>query len=318
MPYGQAISQVLGLIGGGVAGGLGAGTQNDLVDQKLAAYGNLTPVPDYQKLFMQGWTAQNQMTPEQVYQDFKLRSMYAPAEQEQALNLYKQYAPQYNQANMAMLGKIDPQYLTGYKNLGADVTRDLGYGSHLTPEQLQLDNANINAAQAARGNVRGNANVSAAGLYDANAQDQMYQQRLGNMANFLRQGGPESKFSELGGNAGQAALQQGTGGLTQPGTEYYQIPQNFGQSYVNNSSLGFQQSEQEALQQAQAAYGPGVHVNPWIASLTAGFGALAGGGGKGLTGGGGGGGMPSGGGGGQGSMWSGVGGLGDQASPAYL
>src|SRR5258708_2255316 len=128
MPYGQVASQVLGLVGAGVAGGLNAGSQNDLRDQQLAAYAGLSGAPDFQSLWNQGFTLQNQVTPNQAYQDFKLRSLYAPAEQKQAFDLYNQYAPEYNATNMRMLAKVDPEYLTGYKHLGSDLTRDLSYG----------------------------------------------------------------------------------------------------------------------------------------------------------------------------------------------
>ena len=67
--------------------------------------GALPNAPDYQHLFNQGWNAQNAMTPDQVYQDFKLKSMYAPEEQQQAFNLYQQYAPQYAAQNLKTLNK---------------------------------------------------------------------------------------------------------------------------------------------------------------------------------------------------------------------
>lgn len=323
-------SQYTKVIGAGIQGGLQAGFQNDEHNAQLAAYSNLPAAPNYQNLWQQGFNAQNGMTPAQVYSDFKLRSQYAPEEQQQALNLYQQYAPQYNATNMAMLKKTDPQYLSGYKQLGSAVSGDLASGSQLTPQQLQLDNANIAGAQASRGNVLGSANVSAQGLYDANAQNAMYQQRLGNMSNFLQQGGPESKFGQLGGGQGQAALGQGMQGLTQPGTEYYQIPQNLGNTYMQAGQMQWQGNEQNALAKASAAYSAVPQQNPWLASLSAASGAFAGNsGGGGSSGGGSGGSSMMGmfGGGGQNGFSSqqgqsgynfgnDTGGLGDQASPS--
>lgn len=272
--YGKIISG----IGGGIAGGLNAGTQNDVRAQELAAYSSLPNAPDLAALYNQGYAQQNAQTPDQVYQDFKLRSQYAPAEQQQALNLYSQYAPQYAQQNLATLNKVDPQYVAGYKQLGGDVSSDLSYGSQLTPQQLQLDNANIAGAEASRGNILGNDAVSAQGLYDANAQNAMYQQRLGNESSFLQQGGPESRFGEIGGNASNAALNTGMQGLTNPGTEYYQIPQNLGQTFAGYGQQEFSDTDQNAMAQANAAYNAVPQVNPWIASLagaSAGFSGAA-------------------------------------------
>lgn len=276
MGYGKIASQLISGIGGAVAGGLNAGTQTDQRNAILAAYGALPSPPNLQNQFQQGWNAQNAMTPAQVYSDYKLRSMYAPEEQKQAFNLYSQYAPQYAQENLALLKKVDPQYLNGYRQLGADLSNDLSAGSSLTPQQLQLANSYVDSSQAARGNVLGNANVAGNALYDAQQGQALYQQRIGNMEGYLQNGGPESKFGALGGNQALQSLGQGMQNLTNPGMEYYQLPQNWGQEYASLGQEQYQDDYQRSLQQAQATASAPPSVNPWIASLSAGFGALAG------------------------------------------
>lgn len=276
MGYGKVASQLISGVGGAVAGGLNAGTQNDIRAQQLGAYANLPAAPNYLNLFTQGNAAQAAMTPGMVQADNALRQQIAPGQQQAALHLYQQYMPQYNAANLAELKKVDPQYMQGYQQMGAALSSDLAAGSSLTPAQLSLANSYVNAGQAERGNVLGNANVAGNALYDANAGNALYQQRLGNMSSYLSSGGPESRFSAIGGNAAAGALSQGVSGLTNPGMEYYQIPQNQGNTYMQAGQTGWQEQDQNAMAQAQAAYSAVPEVNPWIASLSAGFGALAG------------------------------------------
>jgi hypothetical protein len=267
----------IGAIGAGVAGAVNASSSDAERQAQLAAYAHLPAPPNYQHLFDAGWNAQNAETPNQVYQDFKLRSQYAPAEQKQALQLFQQYGPQYDAENLRLLQQVDPQFLAGYRQLGSDLSSDLALGSQLTPQQLALDNADIAGNQAARGNVLGNAPVAAASLFDANAQQAMYQQRLQNLQSYLAGPNPQGQFAALGAGAGQAALTQGTAALTNPQMQYYQLPQNWGPQYVQNASLRWTQQNQDALAQAQAAYSAVPQVNPWLASMAAGSGALAGG-----------------------------------------
>lgn len=276
MGYGKIASQLISGIGGAVAGGLNAGTQTDQRNAILGAYGALPTAPNLQNLFNQGWNAQNAETPGQVYSDYKLRSQYAPAEQQQAYNLYNQYAPQYAQTNLGLLNKVDPQYLSGYRQLGSDLSNDLASGSQMNPQQLGLANSYVDSAQAARGNVLGNANVAGNALYDAQQGNALYQQRIGNVEGYLQNGGPESKFGELGGNLGEAALGQGMQALTNPGMEYYQAPQNWGQEYAGLGQQQYQDAFQRESAIANATATAPPSVNPWIASLSAGFGALAG------------------------------------------
>src|SRR6266487_959810 len=105
-------------------------------------------------------------------------------------------------------GGIDPRQIAAYKALGQSVTGQLGRGTQLDPaftRQLQQD---IRAGQAARGNVLGNAPISAEALYQGQRAQQLYQQRVGNVQNYLGLQAPEA-----------AALQGAYGfyGLPTPG-----------------------------------------------------------------------------------------------------
>jgi hypothetical protein len=326
MGYGMAVKA----IGAGVSAGINANTQNDLRAQQLAAYMGLAPAPDYQKLFQQGWGAQNAAVNGQAWQDIALRNVIAPNQQQQAFNLYSQYAPQYAQANLKTLKQVDPQYMQLYGELSNAVSNDLSKGTQLTPQQLAQANAYIGGAQAARGNVLGNAPVAAQALYDSQLGQQLYQQRIANAENLMNSGGPESRFGEIGGNVGQMSLGSGMQALTNPATEYYQMPEGWAQQYANMGALAWNQNHENQIAQAQAQYNAVPQVNPWLASMAAGSAALAGGMGGGSSS------PPSSNGanqwmqllgannvmnqgneGGQGAQWADYGGLGDEASPAF-
>ncbi len=264
------------LIGGGIAGGLNASAQNDERAAQLAAYANLPAPPNYNTAFQQGLSLQNQAAPQQLAADYALRKQYIPRELSQSLTAYGKDDPWLQSLNLQTLHSVDPQYLQLYRQLSNNASNDLASGSQLTPDQLAQANAYIGGAQAARGNILGNSPVAANSLYDAQLGQQLYQQRIANAQTVMNSGGPESRFGQIGGNAGQAALSQGLNAFTSPGATYYQMPQNWGQQYVTNAYSHWQGADQNALAQANAAYHAAPQVNPWLASLSAASGAMAG------------------------------------------
>lgn len=293
MGYGALASKLISGVGGAVAGGLNAGAQNNLHDAQIQAFANLPAAPDLLKQFLSGWTQQNQQTSGQAMNDLKLRLGMAPTEAKYSLDLLKQYGPQFAKANLASLKAFDPQFTSGYAQLGNTVSNELSQGRNLSPDQLSQANADIQAAQAGRGNVIGSSPVAAQSLFDAQTRNAMFQQRLGNMQSYLNGASPEARAGGMYG-IGAGALGQETQNISAPGNQYYQNPTSWGPEFASLAQTQWGDTEQNALAQAHAAYGavPG-NQNPWLASLASGFGALAGSGaGAGFTGAGGGGAGP--------------------------
>ena len=98
------------------------------------------------------------------------------------------------------------------------------------------------------------------------------------MMGYLQNGGPESHFANIGGNLGQGrASGQGMQNLTALGNRVLPaLPTNWGDEYAKLGQMQYQGDYQRSLAQAQAISSAPPHVNPWIASLSAGMGALGG------------------------------------------
>lgn len=268
MGYGQLASTVLKSAGGAIAGGLGAGQSNALRAQIMAAYGNLPTAPNLIGDYNQGVQAQLGQAPQSAAQNFSLASKYGPQGAQLGANIYDTMLPQLANANLRTLGNVDPQFLQTYKNLGSSVNNELAAGTSLTPQELSQDQGYIRGAEAARGNVLGNAPVSAEALYLGNAGQQLLQTRQGAAQTYLNGANPQSQFASLAG-AGTGALNASTTAATQP-WQYDQEPMNYGPAYAAAGQTQFQDADTNALEKAQAFAAAPVQSNPWIAALIGG------------------------------------------------
>jgi hypothetical protein len=298
-------------IAGGINGYLQGNQSNALRNQIIGAYSNLPQAPNLQNAFLNGYSAQLGEAVPAAQQNYALDQAYSPLQMGVAANEYSQYLPQFAGANLAALKEVDPQFLSGYKALGNSVSSNLAAGSSLTPDMQNQLTGDITGAQAARGNVLGNAPVSADALYLGQAGQQLLQQRQGAMESFLNGANPQSQFGALAGT-GASALAGGTSAATQP-WQYEQAPTNWGPQFENAAQTQWQDTDTNALARARAIASAPAAVNPWLSSLSGASGAIGGGGSSGGNGGSGGmgsllglfGGAASGGGGGGGASFSG-------------
>src|SRR5215471_18218995 len=82
-------------------------------------------------------------------------------------------------------GGLSPQQAAAYRALGAGTMAQYGLGTQQDPAALRQEQQSIRAAQSARGNVYGNAPISAEALYLGQRGQQLQQQRTANLQNFL-------------------------------------------------------------------------------------------------------------------------------------
>lgn len=216
----------------------------------------------------QGYRDQLKFAPLLAAGQLQTDQQIAPQEAQLLAQTYAEAAPQIANTNMSILGKIDPESINARKLYGADVTRDLGQETQLGPDlENQIQNQ-IRGAETARGNIQGNAPVSAEGAFKGQAALNLYQQRLGNVDAFLRAPTPEDHFGSLLG-AGAAPVAQLASSQIEPTSSLY------------SPELGLQLGQNDYssnLNQWSSMYNPGAGAggsNPWMGALS-GAGAGAG------------------------------------------
>ncbi len=253
-------------VGTAAAAGYSAYSQNQASKKMAGSMDNLPTAPNYQNDWDKGMLAQYKWAPWLAQQEYDLRQQYMPANAKLAADIYNKNLGTYAKANMRVLGKIDPQSIAGRNQLYGNVSNDLASGHNLTPSHLAEIQNDVRAAQTARGNYRGNAPISAEASVTGAQREQMYQQRVSNMMNFLRGPTPQDHFGKLAG-AGASALSVGAAGAAAPGWAFVEQPRGFANDYVRNSQLQFQGNtgREAAIGQAQAS--APAEVSPYAAAL---------------------------------------------------
>lgn len=201
--------------------------------------------------------------PLQAWQEYQLRSQYAPQYARLAGDMYATLAPRIASVNMKTLRKIDPESIDGRKALYSRVSADLARGHELDPAFASQVQQYIRGAQAARGNVLGNAPAAAEAIFEGEAAQRMYQQRLSNMGDFLRAPAPEDRFASLMG-AGGPLVTAATASAASP-TPFQFIDSNAGQA----GQAAATNAERTALDRwrFQAGLAGGGKSNPWMGAL---------------------------------------------------
>ncbi len=174
-----------------------------------------------------GYKAQLKYTPKLLRAEEAARAQYEPIDAQRAADIfastYQQSQPLVAKTNLATLKQIDPESIAARKQLYGRVTEDLGRGTALDPQFAAQVQQNIRGAQAARGNVLGDAPIAAEALFEGQAGQALYQQRLDNAQNFLRAPTPEDHFGALLGGAGAGgggSVGGGNGGNSNISTYY--------------------------------------------------------------------------------------------------
>jgi hypothetical protein len=256
-----------------VAGGISASQQNKQRKQQLAQAGSVPQGYDPEQAYEDGVKLDYKWAPLFAAQEEKLRAQYLPGRANQAAEIYKQMLPKIAGANMAALKAVDPEFVGARKKLYGNVTRDLDLGYALDPAYAAQVQEYIRGAQAARGNVLGAGPIGAEALYKGKAAVDMYQQRLGNVADFIRAPGPTDKFSGLVG-AGGPAIGAASSAPTAPGFQF--VDRNAGSDGVARAQQQYQNTFGAWRTGAAMTAEAGPAANPWMAALGGAVGSVGG------------------------------------------
>jgi hypothetical protein len=182
--------------------------------------------------------------------DFSRES--ADSNAQTALYIQRTYGADFIRQRLEELKLADPTGFALREQMGASVASELEQGSRLSPSMLAEVQQSTRAAQAARGNVMGDANVAVEGMESGNAGYRLFQQRLANASAFLSGTTPVAQFGQISGG------QQGAAGVNPMAIQQFgsTVNPNAGaqgsqfamQSYGQQSSNVFQDNQQNPWQ----------------------------------------------------------------------
>lgn len=207
--------------------------------------GNTPNPPDYGKLYQSGIDVYLKNLPNLIGSEQQYRHDLDPQRIQDQQNLQDQFGSNMYKQELDALNQLDPNYQATRELLRTNVTNDLSKGTSLTPEQERQFTNQFRGAQAARGNSLGNGAALAETYGKTQLGQQMYQQRLGNVGNFLAGATPEQQLLAV-----QGVSPDRTMSYVNPGAGAAGV--NFGsQNYQN--LLASQQLQQQN--------------NPWMQAL---------------------------------------------------
>ena len=192
------------------------------------------------------------------------------------LDVQKEFGEEFIKQRIKELELSDPQGTEIRRMLGEEAKKDLQAGYGLGDELRQEVTQAVRGAQAARGNIMGDANAAAEAFAVGDAAIRLRQQRLANAASFLSGITPVAQFGAISG------AQQGAAGFNPMG-----IQQGVGLN-PNSMQIGATFAQQSYQQQSQNAFNS-AKMNPWntvlgaaagaaTSAVTGGVGSLMGGG----------------------------------------
>src|ERR1041384_1139318 len=150
--------------------------------------------PDYAKLFKEGIDAYVANFPKVVDAEQQYRHDLDPQRIQDQQTLQSLFGPTQYKQQLEALNTLDPGYQSTREALRTNVTNDLALGTQLTPAQERLFETQFRGAQVARGNTLGTSAGLAETIGKANLGQQMYQERLGNVGNYLAGATPEQQL----------------------------------------------------------------------------------------------------------------------------
>jgi len=238
----------------------------DLKNAPKIAKANYKLQAQYQPLLLQQQIDMaKKSAPEFADIAFGIQSKYAPKYRElqdaedranafRELDIEKAYGPEWTKRSNQQLKDIDPKGVEGRNRLYRVMNEDLhgAGGYNLRPELVKELNEDIRGAQAARGNILGNAPIAAESLYTGKAREAMRQGRINNMMQLLSDS-PEVDFYHAYRNNQPMRSRAGAGMAQVP---MYQ-PMDVGAptQYVRQPQANFGAPKQR------------VKSNPWLSAL---------------------------------------------------
>lgn len=134
--------------------------------------------------------------------DIDIMRKTSDAQVENAVTLSKRYGTEAVAEQRRILEMADPGRFAANEELGQRLGSELALGSSLSADQARIAEQDIRSAQAARGNLYGNAASAAEVLAKFNVGQQLQQQRVANVQSYL--GLAPIQSGQIGASAPQA------------------------------------------------------------------------------------------------------------------
>jgi hypothetical protein len=154
---------------------------------------NAPAPPDYAKLFQSGLDVYLKNLPRLTDTETAYREGIDPLRIAEQQGLQDQFGPTQVRQQLDALKQFDPQSFAVRDELSKRVLGDLQSGYDLNPDYARQLEQSVRGAQAARGNIYGNAPAALESSVKGKAALDLYQQRLQNAGNFLSGPTPEQQ-----------------------------------------------------------------------------------------------------------------------------
>ena len=205
---------------------------------------NKTPkAPDPAVTYQSGLDVYLKNLPNMLAQEGQYRGTIDPQRIQEYLALQEKYGAQQSKDQLDRLHQLDPESYAVRTGLAKNVQAGLDSGYSLPKDYATEIENDVRGAQAARGNVLGNAAISQEALVKGKAANELYQQRLQNAGSFLSSPTPEQQLLSV-----SPVAPDRNAGYVNPNAGYQ------GQQFALNNY-------QNLLAQYQASGG---NSNPWI------------------------------------------------------
>lgn len=140
--------------------------------------------PNPSKSYEQGFQIYLKYLPQMLAAEQEARTTYDPQRIAEQQGLQTEFGPTQYQQQLDAFQQLDPTYLANREQTGNAISTQLAAGSSLTPdEESQIENY-TRAAQAARGNILGNAPATAEAYAKGDRGLALQQQRISNALSF--------------------------------------------------------------------------------------------------------------------------------------
>jgi hypothetical protein len=170
------------------------------VADKPGSGGKKPKSPNFAKEYKEGIKAQAEMMPLMLNTELAAAQQFDPAMMDhrlamadrsargtasQALEIGGEFGPKFIEQNKALLEAADPTGRALREAMGQSVLKELALGRNRSQDEINLDLQAIRGAQAARGNMLGDANILNEALALSRGNEERFQRRLQNSAAFL-------------------------------------------------------------------------------------------------------------------------------------
>jgi len=184
-----------------------------------------------------------------------------------ALQVQQQYGPAFNTLAQQQLQQTDPTGYAARQQLANTVLQGLNNGSSLDPAYVTQLQQQIRGAQAARGNILGDAPANAEDLYVGNAGLALQQQNIQNALSYINSPTLASQYASLSGAQNGAApfapQPYPTTGVTLDAND-----PSIAEQYALGLYNGANNTYDSGLNYSSSLYNTNVNApNPWLQGL---------------------------------------------------